>query len=267
MKKFNLKKIAILTAIATSTIAIANNLTPEPKLNTKVIVGNFDKTAESENFTINNAEITDTARGLTWSRCLVGQTFNSTTQSCDGQATEFATWQDALNSAKDGWRVPNAKELLSIVEETQALPATNTSLFVFANGLNFYGHIGTQETTDTSKWITKSDVYPDEQCIQDTSGWYSRWVGEKSGWECINPKIPAQFVAQTSSPYIWSSTPVAPYSDTDSSKASAEKVYALNLANGSLANDTNRNGNAVGGYSDSANEKRARYVLLVKDAS
>lgn len=262
MKKFT--KIALVTATIASSFAIANSLTPEPKLTTEVLTGDFDKTADSTVFSVatDNSQVIDNARKLVWSRCLVGQTYNASTASCDGVATEFASWQDALNAQKDGWRVPNIKELATIVEETQAIPAVNTSLFPFANTLSFYGHGDTTETTDTSKYITTSDSYPDEKCIQDNSGWYPRWIGEKSGWTCTNPKIPAKYSVQTSSAYIWSSTPIAHSTDD----AQADKAYALNLADGSLQT-ANRSGEAIGGYSDNANEKRARYVILVKDAS
>ncbi|WP_019519141.1 Lcl C-terminal domain-containing protein [Faucicola boevrei] len=261
MKKFT--KIALVTATIASSFAIANNLMPETKLATEVLAGDYEKTADTNVFSvdIDNSQVVDKARKLVWSRCLVGQTYNQSTANCDGVATEFDSWEKALNAQKDGWRVPNVKELATLVEETQALPAINTSIFPFGKTLSFYGHADTTETTDRSKWITKSDLFPNEKCIEDASGWYPRWVGEKSGWECINPKLPAKYALQPSSAYIWSATPVA---NTDAT--TADKVYGLDLADGSLQ-IAKRSGEAIGGYQDSANERRARYVILVKDAS
>lgn len=261
MKKFT--KIALITATIASTFAIANNLTPEPKLATEVLAGDYEKTADTNVFgvDVDNSQVVDKARKLVWSRCLVGQTYNQATASCDGVATEFDSWEKALNAQKDGWRVPNVKELATLVEETQALPAINTSIFPFGKTLNFYGHADTTETTDRSKWVTTSAQFPDEKCVEDKSGSYPRWLGEKSGWECTNPKLPAKYTVQASSAYIWSATPVA---NTDAT--TADKVYGLDLADGSLQ-IAKRSGEALGGYQDNANEKRARYVILVKDAS
>lgn len=258
MKK--LTKIALVTAMIGSSFAIANNLMPETKLATEVLAGDYEKTADTHVFgvDVDNSQVVDKARKLVWSRCLVGQTYNQSTANCDGVATEFDSWEKALNAQKDGWRVPNVKELATLVEETQALPAINTNIFPFGKTLSFYGHADTTETTDTRTWVTKSDQFPKEKCIQDTSGWYPRWIGEQSKWECVNPKIPAKYTVQANAPYLWSATPVI--------NNDADKAYGLDLADGSFK-ITNRNGNPLGGYQDTANEKRARYVILVKDAS
>jgi hypothetical protein len=70
---------------------------------------------------------------LMWMRCLVGQTL--TGGLCTGTASAF-TWADALNAAKaqtfaghNDWRLPNAKELLSILEDRCWTPALNADLF------------------------------------------------------------------------------------------------------------------------------------------
>lgn len=261
MKK--LTKIALVTAMIGSSFAIANNLTPEPKLQSISLTGEYQKTADSLVFTVtnNNAEVADNTRKLLWSRCLVGQSYNQTTASCEGKATEFATWQDALNSQKEGWRVPNIKELVTIVEETQALPAVNTTLFPFGKNLSFYGHAETTETTGRTTWVTTDDRNPNEKCVPDPYG-YRGYIGEKSDRTCkkVSEIIPAKYGKQASSPYIWSATPVA----DSTNESNADKAYGLDLADGSLQ-IAKRSGEAIGGYQDSANEKRARYVLLVKD--
>ena len=70
---------------------------------------------------------------LMWMRCLVGQTLSS--GACTGSATLF-TWADALNAAKSqtfaghtDWRLPNVKELLSILEDSCYTPSLNADLF------------------------------------------------------------------------------------------------------------------------------------------
>lgn len=73
--------------------------------------------------------------GLTWSRCLLGQTWNAETKSCDGKAVRLS-WQNALNSAVTyelgsftDWRLPNIKELVSLVERECVDPAINMTIF------------------------------------------------------------------------------------------------------------------------------------------
>jgi hypothetical protein len=88
------------------------------------------------------AIVTDTYSGLVWQRCPVGFTFNgnSTAENagddrCEAPGTTSVTWQAALqrsvldNTAAREWRVPNLKELESIIEPTCSRPALDTALF------------------------------------------------------------------------------------------------------------------------------------------
>jgi hypothetical protein len=83
-----------------------------------------------------NGTITDTATGLIWKKCSEGQ--NNDT-ACTGSATWF-TWDKALQAAetlnssggfagKTDWRLPNIKELLSLVEEACSHPSINSVRF------------------------------------------------------------------------------------------------------------------------------------------
>lgn len=69
-------------------------------------------------------EVTDTMTGLVWRRCAEGTFWNDGGQSCDGEATEF-TWEHALDYAKanreGGWRIPNVKELFSLVDPQELM--------------------------------------------------------------------------------------------------------------------------------------------------
>lgn len=89
--------------------------------------------------------ITDIATGLSWARCPLGYTFVENTDSfrddgCEAVDSEPLTWQEALAAVEalnasggyDGhadWRLPNPKELLSIVEVRCAYPAINELIF------------------------------------------------------------------------------------------------------------------------------------------
>lgn len=83
----------------------------------------FTKYSEAAyNLSADGSEVTDTASGLTWSRCAAGQSWGGT--ACIGlvrtytheQALQHATVQSA-NSGKQ-WRLPNIKELASLIKES-----------------------------------------------------------------------------------------------------------------------------------------------------
>ena len=87
---------------------------------------------------IKNGTVSDLKTGLMWKRCAEGQTWSGTT--CLGEAKPYG-WSEALKRAKTGymgytdWRVPNIKELSSIVEKQCKQPAINSILFpVTING-------------------------------------------------------------------------------------------------------------------------------------
>ena len=93
-------------------------------------------------------EVLDTQTGLIWQRCSLGQSWSGST--CAGSAGVY-TWQSALQAARDlgnGWRVPNFKELQSLVEEACYSPAINETLFpATATGSYYwtsspYAHVG-----------------------------------------------------------------------------------------------------------------------------
>lgn len=59
--------------------------------------------------------VRDKVTGLEWMRCSVGQTWNSSTQSCTGNALYY-TWNNAIQlTAPGGFRVPTIQELRTIV--------------------------------------------------------------------------------------------------------------------------------------------------------
>ncbi len=74
--------------------------------------------------------ITDNATGLIWQKCSMGQVWNGETNGCDGTAASYS-WEQALAESEqlslagsDDWRLPNRKELQSLVDYTTTFPAT-----------------------------------------------------------------------------------------------------------------------------------------------
>jgi hypothetical protein len=80
-----------------------------------------------------NGTALDKKTGLTWMRCALGQTWSA--GSCTGTSQTY-NWQTALQTAestvfagKSDWRLPNQKELQSLVERRCYGPAINLTAF------------------------------------------------------------------------------------------------------------------------------------------
>ncbi|MCI5146582.1 MAG: DUF1566 domain-containing protein [Candidatus Electrothrix sp. AR3] len=80
--------------------------------------------------------ITDLKTGLMWKKCLEGVSGNA----CETDSPALFTWQEALQHPEtvnseggfadyDDWRLPNIKELISIVEKQCYNPAINLNRF------------------------------------------------------------------------------------------------------------------------------------------
>ena len=92
-----------------------------------------DATAQS--FTPGVGTVTDNRTGLVWQKC--GSGLDATT--CSGSATRY-TWNDALNYCNNlslanqtDWRLPNAKELESLTDDTKYNPSIDTQNFPSTN--------------------------------------------------------------------------------------------------------------------------------------
>lgn len=117
------------------------------------------QTTPSENFTVISEAteyVVDNTTGLAWARCVVGQSWDSTLQSCTGEPLRL-TWQEALQQATTyragnhtDWRLPNVKELVSVVERQCVEPAANLDLFPAAPDDRYWSstpYTGSDSTT------------------------------------------------------------------------------------------------------------------------
>lgn len=85
--------------------------------------GNFDLNYNNSG----GAEIQDKTSGLVWQRCVYGQQWDGV--KCDGQPIKV-TWQEALKSAiAQGWRVPDIKELSTILDMQCISPPFHPDIF------------------------------------------------------------------------------------------------------------------------------------------
>ena len=117
--------LVYLLLISGSAAAICNGTNE----NTAVLFS----TPTTDFVTHTDGTVTHVPTGLLWKRCSEGQEWNGST--CTGSETSF-DWQGALIHANEhsfaghaDWRLPNVKELKSIVERRCWNPAINTVIF------------------------------------------------------------------------------------------------------------------------------------------
>ncbi|MBQ0943037.1 DUF1566 domain-containing protein [Ideonella sp. 4Y16] len=90
--------------------------------------------AQGDRFVPIGAEVTDRMTGLVWRRCAEGQTWDGSGCGDPSTATRY-TWQGALDQARaaaaggTGWRLPNVKELFSLVSLDEVGPAIDRAVF------------------------------------------------------------------------------------------------------------------------------------------
>ena len=116
--------LALLLTLLTCAQAAAQTCQTETEVPSTTPAGRF--------LVHGNGTVTDTATGLIWAQCAEGLSGSACT---DGGAANF-TWEEALIRARDSglagytdWRLPNLKELFSLVEERCVNPAINLAVF------------------------------------------------------------------------------------------------------------------------------------------
>jgi hypothetical protein len=93
-------------------------------------------TPDSQLIDNGDGTVTDTKTGLMWKQCLEGLSGSN----CETGSADSFTWQQALQqpgtvndaggfASYTDWRLPNIRELFSIVEQQCYLPAINTTHF------------------------------------------------------------------------------------------------------------------------------------------
>jgi len=120
-----------------------------------------ESTPTSSHIVHPDGTLTAPATGLMWKRCLEGQTLVDGV--CNGAPT-FFTWPDALDAADatsfaghGDWRLPNPKELLSIIEDRCAAPGLNFNLFPITGDFGVFGTFGMWTATPTA--LFAQDTY------------------------------------------------------------------------------------------------------------
>ena len=101
----------------------------------------------SHDFIQNGAIVIHKSTGLTWDRCSLGQAWHSNFKTC-GVSINHYSWENALKEIKirnnalylgfSDWRLPNLKELGSIVESCGYNPAINPVIFPNTESSNYW---------------------------------------------------------------------------------------------------------------------------------
>ena len=152
-----MRKLTLATLMAlTATLSHAQTCNP-----------NIVREAPDSRYQLLNSdtEVKDTQTGLIWQRCSLGQTWSG---SCTGTAATY-NWANALQTAKNmgnNWRVPNIKELDSLVEEACYNSAINETYF--PNTVNsYYWSSSPYADYSDSAWIVGFDVGRDGSSSKD----------------------------------------------------------------------------------------------------
>jgi hypothetical protein len=88
-------------------------------------------------YSADGSEVNDAKTGLVWRRCIAGKSWSGTT--CTGAASAF-THESALAHAQStpGWRLPNVKELGSLVDRSRSGPSIDTTAFPMTSSDYFW---------------------------------------------------------------------------------------------------------------------------------
>ncbi|PWQ95257.1 DUF1566 domain-containing protein [Leucothrix arctica] len=89
---------------------------------------NTEQLAPNSRYELSDGEAKDKQTGLIWKRCMEGQAWSQETSTCEGSPIA-RNWLQAHQEVPEGWRLPNIKELISIVEYGCGNPAINLSIF------------------------------------------------------------------------------------------------------------------------------------------
>jgi hypothetical protein len=123
---------------------------------------NMISSTPTDQFTDNgDGTVTDTATGLMWKRCLEGYTYSGgvctlttvTTVNWDGEEGALSLVNSPNFAGHTDWRLPNIKELQSIVEEQCYSPAVNLEIFPDTPAAEVWSNSPMATSPSTLVWI------------------------------------------------------------------------------------------------------------------
>jgi len=124
---------------------------------------------------LDNADgtITDIVNELMWSSCSLGQ--NAVGGNCINIPTNYLTWKEALQAAENnqnyaghsGWRIPNIKELGSLVERSCFAPAIDLGLFPSTPSTPYWSNTFDSKTINAGAEGLISDFHDGSEVIKE----------------------------------------------------------------------------------------------------
>jgi hypothetical protein len=143
---------------------------------------NLQPATPNSRFTeLNNGTVIDTNTGLMWKQCAEGQSFAIASNTCTGAPRQFVPNEalaliDEFNvegyAGFNDWRVPNIKELGSIIETKCVDPAINLSMFP---------NNGSGDYWSSTSWVGSPNVYFSLFCVRFVNGAVDRYCGSFGG--------------------------------------------------------------------------------------
>lgn len=143
----------------------------------------------------NNGTVSDSKTGLIWKKCIEGLSYDTASNSCIGNIQSLSTiftWQEAFTQATNtnagtvgenfshvDWRVPNMKELTSIVELKCYDPAINTNAFPRTPALsgNYSPFLSSTPVADAAGTVRAVSFYNGiTLTVAKNNQWYVRLV-------------------------------------------------------------------------------------------
>ena len=134
---------------------------------------------------VDGQEVTDNRTKLIWRRCAEGMSWNGST--CAGSVINFAEQVTALQHAAAqadstglAWRLPNIKELSSIIDRSRADPAIDSAVFPVTRASAFWSATPRYIYYSFEYWYVSSSsgfsgttvgsVYYDVRLVRDSNG-------------------------------------------------------------------------------------------------
>ncbi|CAK0781689.1 hypothetical protein CCP3SC15_950011 [Gammaproteobacteria bacterium] len=189
-----------VTGIAAGTCMVAASQAGDVNYNAAPLV--------TQSLTINRyiydgGTVTDTTTWLTWRRCAVGQIWDGNTSTCSGIASSH-TWAQArlltdTFAGHNDWRLPNIRELQTIVDRTHSPLAIDST--VFPNTTSKFWSASANTGNSSYAWFI--DFCGGGYC----SGGYSSHYGDK------NASFQTRLVRGQTSTLLTDSRPNADYVD------------------------------------------------------
>lgn len=163
---------SFLTPILVSALSVY------PSVSLAFCSDSIEATVNAQAFVIDQEQgiVTDSSTGLMWSMCNLGETWNESSQSCDGSASD-ANWQNSLQQASNveiagysDWRLPNLKELMSIIERQCTAPAANLNLFPTTKAEDYWSATPVfNQNSDNYVWAVQFDEGTNFENDKDTT--------------------------------------------------------------------------------------------------